>query len=97
MPRPKRCRRIGKMPRINQFRPHPIIEEENEIILQIDEYETIRLIDYESLTQEECAEKMEVARTTVQQIYNEARQKIAKSIVEGKTLIIKGGCYKLCK
>ena len=46
--------------------------------------------------QEECAIRMNVARTTVQRIYNNARAKIAKSMVEGKALSIEGGNYKLC-
>ena len=46
--------------------------------------------------QKECSERMNVARTTVQRIYNEARVKLAKSLVEGYILKIEGGDYKLC-
>lgn len=96
MPRPQRCRRVNDMPRIKQFNPETRKnEKKDEIIMTIDEYETIRIIDYEEKTQEECAKSMEVGRTTVQQIYNNARNKIAKSIVEGRPLFIKGGCYKI--
>ena len=72
---------------------------ENELFvvnMSIDEYETIRLIDLAGFTQEKCANQMAIARTTVQAIYNEARQKIAKSLVHGYVLIIEGGDYKLC-
>jgi predicted DNA-binding protein (UPF0251 family) len=52
--------------------------------MTIDEYETIRLIDLEKLTQEECATQMNISRTTVQGIYDVARKKIAESLVNGK-------------
>jgi predicted DNA-binding protein (UPF0251 family) len=69
---------------------------ENFIHMTVDEYETIRLIDLEGMTQEECAAQMNIARTTVQGIYNEARKKVAQSLVNGKVLFIKGGEYQLC-
>lgn len=64
--------------------------------MEVDEYETIRLIDLEGLTQEECSEQMNIARTTVQRIYSEARKKLADSLVNGKALRIEGGDYEIC-
>ena len=64
--------------------------------MSVDEYETIRLIDQMGFTQEECAVQMNVARTTVQGIYNDARKKLADALVNGKSLIIRGGDYTLC-
>ena len=65
-------------------------------MMTVDEYETIRLIDQLGLTQEECAEQMKVARTTVQGIYNDARKKLADVLVNAKKLVIEGGDYVLC-
>jgi predicted DNA-binding protein (UPF0251 family) len=64
---------------------------ENTVQMTVDEYETLRLIDYEGLMQEECATQMNVARTTVQSIYSVARQKIADALVNHKWLMISGG------
>lgn len=64
--------------------------------MTIDQYETIRLIDLEGLTQAECADQMHIARTTVQRIYSDARKIISKALVKGKVLKIEGGDYKLC-
>jgi len=52
--------------------------------LNFDEYETIRLLDYEGLMQEEAAERMNVSRPTLTRIYENARKTMAKAFVEGK-------------
>lgn len=59
--------------------------------MTVDEYEAVRLLDVEGLTQEACADRMNVARTTVTAIYDSARKKIADAIVHGKRLLIAGG------
>lgn len=85
------------MPRSDRFGPlNGQAFPDHFLIMTVDEYETIRLIDKEGFTQEECAEQMKIARTTVQRIYNDARKKLAESIVDGKVLRIEGGAYKLC-
>jgi len=66
------------------------------VTLGVDEYEVIRLIDLEGLTQEQCAVQMEVARTTVTGIYLSARRKLAQALVERKALAVEGGHYRLC-
>ena len=97
MPRPRKWRKVCCLPENNRFGPLDApANSENFIHMTVDEYETIRLIDLEGLTQEECAGHMNIARTTVQGIYNEARKKVAESLVNGKALLIKGGEYQLC-
>ncbi len=60
-------------------------------MLAFDEYEAIRLLDYDGLNQEQAAEKMGVSRPTLTRIYEKARQKIAQAFVEGKMIVINGG------
>nr|WP_300170164.1 DUF134 domain-containing protein [uncultured Flavonifractor sp.] len=64
--------------------------------MAVEEYETIRLIDLLGCTQEECGAQMGVARSTVQQVYDTARRKLALALVEGRRLAIAGGDYTLC-
>ncbi|MCR4689348.1 MAG: DUF134 domain-containing protein [Saccharofermentans sp.] len=94
MTRRPRCRCIGQYPDHWSFSPDEASSDET-VIMSLDEYETIRLIDKEDLTQEECAERMGVARTTVTSIYNSARKKIAEAIIDGKALKISGGAYQI--
>lgn len=61
------------------------------IILSVDEYETIRLIDHEKKTQMEAGELMEIGRSTIQATYDRAREKIAAALVEGRMIRIEGG------
>jgi uncharacterized protein len=63
------------------------------VILLFEEYESIRLSDYEGLTQEQSAERMNVSRPTFTRIYEKARRSIAKAFVEGKAIFIEGGNY----
>ena len=96
MPRPKRCRRIGAYPDFWSFAPEDAEEETKEsVILQLDELETIRQIDYGRQTQEECAAAMGVSRATVTSIYEAARYKLAEAIICGKRIRIAGGAYRI--
>lgn len=59
-----------------------------------EEYESIKLLDYDNLTQEEAAVSMRVSRPTLTRIYESARNKVARSMVEGKDLVIRGGNFR---
>ena len=95
MPRKQRLRRIRGYPDYWSFSPDDAETISNSVVMSLDEYETIRLIDKEELSQEQCAQQMGVARTTVTSIYENARRKIAETIVDGKQLLISGGQYQL--
>ena len=79
------------MPLYRSFSPDDITPDES-VRMTVDEYEAVRLLDAEGLTQEACADRMNVARTTVTAIYDSARKKLADAIVHGKRLLIAGGC-----
>ena len=96
MPRPQRCRRICGLPEHTKFAPEAA-ECGDAIALSLDEYESIRLMDREGLTHEQCAEVMQVSRTTVTEIYASARKKLAEAIVDGRALVIGGGQVRLCR
>jgi len=100
MPRPKKCRRVCGLPETRGFRPIAAKGQSirhTPIVMTIDEFETVRLIDREGLNQEECAERMDVARTTAQAIYLRARRKLADALVEGRPLLIEGGEVVVCE
>jgi len=95
MARPTKCRRICQEPVYDSFMPDKEQPCES-IVLTVDEYEVVRLIDLDKLTHEQCARQMDISRTTVTELYETARYKIADSIVHGKRLNITGGHYKVC-
>lgn len=92
MARPQKPRAIGKKPEITVFKPAGIpLKELDEVALTLDEYEAIRLCDYEGLEHAEAAELMEISRPTFTRLIEKARNKTAKAIIEGKALTVEGG------
>jgi len=97
MPRKVKCRKVCHYPQTLEFLPQNNNAQEQEpIVLTVDEYEAIRLIDRRGMSQEQCAAFMQIARTTVQRIYETARKKLADFVVEGRPLRIEGGDFRLC-
>ena len=68
MPRPPRCRQICGVPQVDTFCPNGC-ENTEPILLTLDKYEVIRLVDLEQQTHEQCAAQMDISRSTVQEIY----------------------------
>ncbi len=109
MPRPKQNRKISNPPLMQGFKPYGIPRSMlSSVSLLYDEYEAIRLLDYEGLNQDQAAARMNVSRPTLTRIYEQARRTIALALVEGKMIHIEGGnvqfdkewfrcrrCYKL--
>ena len=94
MPRPQKSRRICCYPDYWSFAPDQ--DTANDMVtMSLDEFETIRLIDHQGKTQQQCADEMNVARTTVTAIYDSARKKLAQALVEGRRIVISGGNYTL--
>ena len=92
MSRPKCCRHVCGLPDKNYFKPRGIPASElKEVVLSLDEYETIRLADYEQLYQEEAASRMNISRQTFGRIIEAAHKKIADVLLNGKALKIEGG------
>lgn len=97
MPRPSKSRRVCRAPRYAEFFAKEAMQEKDRFVrMSVEEYETIRLMDYMGLTQAEAAEQMQVSRATVQVLYTEARKKMARFLVEGISMQISGGDYELC-
>ena len=97
MARPRKWRRVCSLPLNTDFGPTASNNSlPRTVTMSVDEFETIRLMDLERLTQENCAEQMGIARTTVQRIYEDARRKLADSLVNGASLHIEGGDFRIC-
>ena len=93
MPRPSKEKRVCRLPLCDRFQAAYCRCPNHRIQMSVEEYETIRLIDYMGLTQEECAAAMDVGRATVQTLYTDARKKLARFLVEASSLEIQGGNF----
>jgi len=94
MPNRRRFRRVKMPPSMKGYKPFGIPMRELESVnLLLEEYEALRLADYENLNHEEAARKMNISRPTFTRLYDKARKSIAKAFVEGKAIIIQGGTF----
>jgi predicted DNA-binding protein (UPF0251 family) len=98
MARPHKCRKISNPPKMKGFKPFGIpLCKVDPVYLKLEEYESIRWVNYEKLPQEEAAIRMNVSRPTFTRIYNSALEQIAKAFIEGKAIEIEGGNYEMDK
>ena len=92
MPRPVQCRRVSCEPSHAYYKPCGARKRDlEEVVLELDEFEAIRLADFEELYQEAAAEQMGVSRQTFGNILAKAHKKTADAFVNGKSIRIFGG------
>jgi predicted DNA-binding protein (UPF0251 family) len=95
MPRPPKCRKICNPPKMEGFRPYGMQKSNIEpVILKYEEFESLRLANYEMLSQDLAAKQMNISRPTFTRIYNRALKTVAKAFVEGKAIEIEGGSFQ---
>lgn len=91
--RPKKYRVVRFDPRISHFSPRGRPGRPDEVNLEMDEFEAIRLTDFVGLSQKEAAKSMHISQQTLSRILKKAHKTIADSLVEGKIIKIQGGYY----
>ncbi|HHH54855.1 MAG TPA: DUF134 domain-containing protein [Bacteroidetes bacterium] len=92
MSRNKKERTIGFPPLFTSFKPVGVAGRHlSNIILTIDEYEAIRLADFEGFNHDEAATEMNISRSTFTRLIEKARRKTAQMIISGNMITIEGG------
>lgn len=92
MSRPTRYRKIEYPPLIKGFNPIGVHGHSDDIVvILLEEYEAMRLLDHEYLNQVDAAKRMGVSRPTLTRIYDSARKKLAKALVNSLRIEISGG------
>jgi len=96
MPKPKKDRFVLQPPSVVYFKPQgiPMFQLE-QVVVSVDEYEALRLVDLEGLQQQEAAERMKVSRATCARILEGAHHKVADALTTGKAIRIEGGNFVL--
>ncbi|MFM2483595.1 DUF134 domain-containing protein [Celerinatantimonas yamalensis] len=59
-----------------------------EQLLHADEFEAMRLVDWQGLQQQEAALKMNISRQTLANLVKSARFKVTDCLLNGKALVI---------
>ncbi len=96
MARPPKCRIVDQEPTVTYFKPRGIpLRKLDEVTLTVEGLEAIRLSDVNGLDQDAAAKRMGISRQTFGRILAQARNTVARSIVEGLGLKIEGGHYVL--
>lgn len=98
MVRPKKCKMVYAEPGVTYFKPRAIpLIELKEVELSVEEFEAIRLKDFEGLEQVQVAKRIKISQPTLHRLLKSARRKIAEALTKGKAIKIHGGNYSLIK
>ncbi len=89
MSRPLKPRFIEKSPKVIKFSPRGSRGRPNYVILRLEEYEALRLVDLIGLGQDEASKSMRISRQTFGRILKKSRQVIADALINGKIIFIK--------
>jgi predicted DNA-binding protein (UPF0251 family) len=94
MPNRRRHRKLTNPPRMEGYKPFGIpMRKLESVILLYEEFEALRLADYENLLHAEAAQRMNISRPTFTRLYDKARKNVARAFVEGKAIVIQGGTF----
>lgn len=91
--RPTKYRIVSVDPKIKQFSPRGRPGRPDEIDLNMDQFEALRLADFEGKNQQEASQKMRISQQTFSRILKKARKTLAVALVSGKIIKIQGGYY----
>ena len=98
MPKPKKNRFVQQPPAVAYFKPQGIpLFQIDQVVLAVDEFEAIRLVDYEGLHLEDAAKRLQVSRATCARIIDSAHHKIGTALTHGHAIRIEGGTFVLGK
>ena len=85
---------VNTVPLFVYYKPYGVsLEKLDELILTLEEIETLNLKDRQDLDQKGAARKMGISRSTFQRILKSARKKVITAIIEGKAIKFEGGNY----
>lgn len=92
--RPACPRVVRNIPDVTYFKPRGVPMHDLElVVLSVEEFEAISLVDFQDLEQEDAASRMKVSRRTLARDLHSGRKKIADALLNGKAIEIKGGNY----
>ena len=92
--KPRKKRNVLYPPNVQYFKPQGVpVRVLDTVMLTIDEYEAIRLADYENFKHEDAAKKMDISRPTFTRLLESAHNKISDAVINGKAIRIEGGDF----
>jgi len=89
--RKKKVRYIQKMPTVAVFSPRGRPGRPNEIELKVDQYEALKLADFQGYDQLEGAQMMGISRSSFGRLLREGRKIVIDALVNGKIIRIRIG------